>query len=147
MSFHSILASSSAAWIASAPISIAVLSNRPNGCRPTPMIATSFMADSSLSQWPEGERHNLVALVVGVQRDHGQLDVHSELEPGRVVLGEPALDGDHVVELDEAHPERDEVLTGRPGVGRPGRKALRGPRVERALPRQQQLAHAGGAAP
>src|SRR5215212_9557857 len=41
---HSTPASATAAKIASTPISIADLpSNRPNGCSPTPMMATSFM--------------------------------------------------------------------------------------------------------
>src|ERR1700757_4538512 len=44
MSFHSTPASASASRIASAAISIADLpSKRPNGCKPTPMTATSFM--------------------------------------------------------------------------------------------------------
>ena len=43
-SFHSTPASATAAKMASTPISIADLpSNRPNGCSPTPMIATSFI--------------------------------------------------------------------------------------------------------
>src|SRR6201990_2134187 len=43
-SFQSTPASATAAKMASTPISIAVLpSNLPNGCRPTPMMATSFM--------------------------------------------------------------------------------------------------------
>ena len=48
MSFHSTPASATAAKMASTPISIADLpSNRPNGCRPTPMMATSFIEASS----------------------------------------------------------------------------------------------------
>ena len=41
---------------------------------------------------------------------------------GRIVLGEPALDADHVVELHQADAERDEVLTGGPLYGAPGGK-------------------------
>src|SRR5580693_473821 len=48
MSFHSTPASVNANWMASAPICIAVLSNLPNGCRPTPMIATSLVIAMSL---------------------------------------------------------------------------------------------------
>ena len=35
----------------------------------------------------EGERYELVALVVGGERHHRQLDLHAELELGRVVFG------------------------------------------------------------
>ena len=43
MSFHSMPASASASRMASTPISMADLpSKRPNGCSPTPMMATSF---------------------------------------------------------------------------------------------------------
>src|ERR1700728_1903220 len=47
MSFQSTPASANANWMASAPICIAVLSNLPNGCRPTPMMATSLLISSS----------------------------------------------------------------------------------------------------
>src|SRR6185312_15999418 len=110
ISFQAIPASSRAAWMASAPICIAVLSNRPNGCRPTPMIATSFMrpTPSSRSDRREGERHDLVAFLVGGKRHHRQLEIHAEPQLFGIVLGEPALDPDHVAELNQPHTERHE---------------------------------------
>src|SRR5215207_1222291 len=96
MSFHSTPALATAAKMASTPIAIADLpSKRPNGCRPTPMMATSFIS-LILSRPAEGERHKLVALDIGGERNHGQLDLHAELQLGGVVLGEPAFDADHV---------------------------------------------------
>src|SRR6185437_9741812 len=71
MSFQSTPASVSAAWIASAPISIAVLSNRPNGWSPTPMMATSFVMGCSSLDRLEGERDEFIALVIGGERNHG----------------------------------------------------------------------------
>src|SRR6476620_12374012 len=68
-------------------------------------------------------------------------DLLAELELGRVVLGEPALDADHVVELHQADAERDEVLTRRALVWQPRGKALRRPRDEGAAPRQQHVRH------
>src|SRR6201999_3457662 len=65
MSFQSTPASVSADRIASAPICIAVLSNLPNGCRPTPMTATSFVISRLLVGRAEGERDDLVALGIG----------------------------------------------------------------------------------
>jgi hypothetical protein len=38
----------------------------------------------------------------------------AELQFLRVVLGQPSLDAHHVIELHQAHPERDEVLAGGP---------------------------------
>src|ERR1700756_2504614 len=145
MSFQSTPASVSADWMASAPICIAVLSCLPNGCRPTPMMATSLVISGSFwvdggdplhpapprSRSPldrlEGERDDLVAVSVGGKRDHGELDLPGALELGRVVLGHPALDSDHVTELDQADAKRHEVVTGRAGVGSSGREALGGP--------------------
>ena len=50
MSRHVTPASFRASWMASAPMAIAVLSpKRPNGWRPTPMMATSFMTRSPRS--------------------------------------------------------------------------------------------------
>src|SRR6478609_2364108 len=71
-SLHCTPASATAAKIASTPISIADLpSKRPNGCRPTPMMATSFIGGSSLDGLAS-ERDDLVAVVVGGERNHGQ---------------------------------------------------------------------------
>src|SRR5215831_11994413 len=110
-SFQSTPASWSAAWIASAPIWMQVLSNRPNGWRPTPMMATSSMSQLlSHSGWGEGEGEDLVAFVVGVQRDPGELDGHAEIEFVGIALGEASLDANDVVELDETDPERPELV-------------------------------------
>src|SRR5437879_13573831 len=119
MSFQSTPASPSADWMASAPICIAVFSNLPNGCRPTPMMATSLVISGSFlrpasprSRSPldrlERERDDLVAVGIGGERHHGELDLLAELQLGRVVLGQPALDPDHVAELHQTHTERHE---------------------------------------
>ena len=51
MSLHCTPASATAAKMASTPICMADLpSNRPNGCRPTPMMATSFISCSSVGR-------------------------------------------------------------------------------------------------
>src|ERR1700730_5733614 len=120
------------------------------------MMATSFIVEVSFrwrcrqsyeeSDGLEGERNDLVALVIGGQRHHGQLDVHAELELGRVILGQPAFDADHVLELHQADAERDEVLTDRALIRRAGREALRRPRDEGATPGQQHVRHLPGAA-
>src|ERR1700739_1621817 len=55
--------------------------------------------NSSALHRTEGERHDLVALVVGGERDHGQLDVHAELKLCRIVLGESPLDADPINSL------------------------------------------------
>src|ERR1700684_1279072 len=138
MSFQATPASFNANWMASAPICIAVFSNLPKGCRPTPMMATSLvMSDSSDRLEREGD--DLVAVSVGGERDHGELDLLSELQLGRIVFGQPALDADHVTELNQTHPERHEVVTGRTGVRGSGRGALRGPRDQGSVARQQVL--------
>src|SRR6476619_3811956 len=114
------------------------------------MMATSFVIDVSSLNRLEGERDDLVAVLVGGERDHGQLDLLAELELRRVVLGQPALDADHCVlpqaELHQADAERDEVLTRRAFVRCAGREALGGPRDEGAAPRQEHLGHLPGAA-
>src|SRR6516162_4716516 len=99
MSFQSTPASVKADWMASAPICIAVFSNLPNGCRPTPMMATSLVISGSFLDRLEGEREDLVAVGVGGQRHHGELDLLAELQLARVVLGQPAFHSDHVTEL------------------------------------------------
>src|SRR3954469_10332484 len=60
MSRHSIPASASARRIATAPISMAVVSpNRPNGCNPTPMIATPSLASSTVVSYATGRNANV----------------------------------------------------------------------------------------
>src|SRR4051812_44780253 len=85
--------------IASSPISIADLpGNRPNGCRPTPMIATSSIG-SSLRRSSrgrggrgEGVDHDLVPVVIDAERDHGQLPVLSDLRLAPLEAGQVGLD-------------------------------------------------------
>src|SRR4051794_40678415 len=97
MSFHSTPASVSADWMASAPISIAVFSNLPKGCRPTPMMATSLVMSGllcllavtrfirlrrvhdRLGDRPERERHDFVAVRIGGERHHDEFDLLAEL--------------------------------------------------------------------
>src|SRR3546814_9784763 len=86
MSRHSTPASSRAICTASAPMSKADLSpKRPNGWRPTPMMATSSIARSSALVAAGGDRrelegHDLVTVGVDVEGHHLQLDVHAEAE-------------------------------------------------------------------
>src|SRR5436190_13786306 len=110
MSRHSTLASASARRIAIAPMSIAVRSGkRPNGWSPTPMIATSFDMSVPLPDGRERERHDLVAVVVGVERHEHELHVHADLERRGVGLREPGLDLHLAGKLDVPHTERHEV--------------------------------------
>src|SRR3546814_3114156 len=86
MSRHSTPASSRAICTASAPMSKADLSpKRPNGWRPTPMMATSSIARSSALVAAGGDRrqlegHDIVTVGVEVEGHHLQLDVHAEAE-------------------------------------------------------------------
>src|ERR1700712_464279 len=136
--------------MASAPISTADFSNRPNGWMPTPMIATELdaavvMVGSPLNRL-EREGDDLVAVGIGREWNHRQLDLHAERQLRRIVLGQPTLDPHHVTKLHQTHAERHEVLARRTYVGRTGRKALRRPRDDRPAPRQQNVAHVGLAA-
>src|SRR5262245_24403996 len=92
MSRHATPASASARRMAIAPMSIPVRSpKRPNGCSPTPTIATSTSvpprarscAGAGLADGPEGERHDLVAVVVSPERYQHQLHVHADGEAVR----------------------------------------------------------------
>src|SRR5262245_4584552 len=115
------------------------------------MMATSFIVDP-LSGFDrlKRERDDLVAVLVGSERHHGQLDLLAELQSRRIVLGESALDANHCVlaqaELDQADAERDEVRTGRALVRSAGRETLGGPCDEGAAPRQEHLRHLAGTA-
>src|SRR3546814_19238882 len=92
MSRHSTPASSRAICTASAPMSKADLSpKRPNGWRPTPMMATSSIARSSALVAAGGDRrelegHDLVTVGVDVEGSTLQLDVHAEAELVGVAL-------------------------------------------------------------
>src|SRR5262249_18114739 len=93
-SFHATPASVQAARTASAPISRADFEpNRPNGWRPTPMIATSYILCSpgcSLDG-PEGVRQHLRAIGVGAERDDHQLELHTEADLLRIADGQTPL--------------------------------------------------------
>src|SRR4051794_939467 len=117
--------------MASAPISTADLSNRPKGWRPTPMIATSLVTGLSLDRL-EGEGDDLVAVSIGRERNHGQFDLHAELQLLRIVLGEPAFDANLVTQLNEADAERHEILARGSCIRCAGREPLRSPRDHRA---------------
>jgi len=108
-------------------------------------MATSFIGGSSLDRL-EGERDDLAAIVVGGERHHGQLDVHTELEFRRVVFGQAALDADDVFQLYQPDTEGNERLARGPPVRRTGREAPRRPRHEGSVPRQQQFRRIAGAA-
>src|SRR4051812_37945486 len=117
MSRHSTPASASARRIATAPMSIAVMSlKRPNGCSPTPMMATSSLLMRSSLHRCECERHDFVAGVVGVERYEHELHRHPDLEHRGIRLGEPGLDLHFAGQLDVADRERDEVLARRARV-------------------------------
>src|SRR6188472_2983943 len=99
---HCTPASVHAERMASAPISSADLGpKRPNGCSPTPMIATSSIWSVSLDG-PEGVGHDLGAVLVGPEGDDDELEVHADAQLGRVGDGEPSLDAHVVAELDDA---------------------------------------------
>src|SRR5262245_7509 len=90
-SFHAAPASTSAARSASAPMSIADLGpKRPNGCSPTPMIATSSTSARLLDR-RERVGHDLGAVLVDPERHDDHLDVHPDAELRRVAFGQPAF--------------------------------------------------------
>src|SRR5918994_1307011 len=149
-SVHCTPASAHAARTDSAAMSMADLpAKRPNGCSPTPMIATSSMSRSPLdSHGLERVGDDLRAVVVGPERHDHELDLHAELEHGRVALGQAGLDPDLVAELHEPDAVGPEGL-GRlaAGVGLLGQEVLGGPRPQRPPPGQQVAVETGGAAP
>src|SRR4051794_6892164 len=110
MSRHCTPASARARRIATAPMSMPDMpSKRPNGCNPTPMIATSSI---SASHRREREGHDLGAVVVGAERHDDQLHLAPGHELLRVGGGEPGLHLELARQLDVADAERDEVLAG-----------------------------------
>src|SRR5215831_11295310 len=87
MSRHSTPASARARRMAIAPMSIPVRSaKRPNGCNPTPTIATSTAspppgrsyAGARATEWLECEGHDLVAIVVGAEWHQHELHVDAD---------------------------------------------------------------------
>src|SRR6476661_3863402 len=138
---HCTPASVHAARMASAPISSADLGpKRPNGCSPTPMMATSSMS-IPLGR-PEGVGHDLGAVLVGPEGDDDELEVHADAQLGGVGDGEPTLDAHVVAELDDADAvglERLGRLAARVGLLR--EEVLRRVRPERALAGQQVALH------
>src|SRR5262245_34732627 len=106
MSRHSTLASASARRMAIAPMSIPVRSpKRPKGCSPTPTMATSISFPPRRRSWtrarsadrPKCERHDLVAVLVGAERDEHELHLHADSEALR--LREARLDPHLAAEL------------------------------------------------
>src|SRR5262245_9228525 len=115
MSRHSTPASARARRMAIAPMSIPVRSpKRPNGCNPTPPIATSTSSPPSGRSYaevrsghgPERERHDLVAIVVGAVRYQHQLHVDADPQPLR--RREARLDPHLIGEFHVADPVRHE---------------------------------------
>src|SRR2546423_776753 len=119
MSRHCTPASASARRIATAPISIAVVSpNRPNGCSPTPMMATSSTAVPLSADRLEGEGQHVVSVLVRAERNDDKFHLHSDAQAPGVRLGEPALDFDFVRELDVTDAVGNELMTVGAGVRR-----------------------------
>src|SRR5437762_6222241 len=95
---------------------------RPNGCNPTPTIATSMCCPLLLrarsrrrvasADGPEREGHDLVAVIVGAERQHHELHLHADAECLRISLREACLHLHLTVELDVSHAERDERAAG-----------------------------------
>src|SRR3954454_20671156 len=131
MSRHCTPASARARRIATAPMSMPdIPSKRPNGCSPTPMIATSSISASRLSACDGAKRegHDLGAVVLGAERHDDQLHLGPGHELLRVVGGEPGLDLELARQLDVADAVGDEGLAGGPRVRRRRRrKALDSP--------------------
>src|SRR5262249_8892516 len=154
-SFHSTPASTSAAWTASDAISIAGFSpNRPNGCKPTPMMATSFISKlldrsrNAGSDRREGDGHDLVPFVVDEEGNHAELDLHADTDVLGVLLGEARFNSYVVAEFDETDRERSEGL----GVLAAAELGLRQellccPRDDGAAAREQRVGHVRLAAP
>src|SRR4029453_2510972 len=142
MSRHATPASARARRMAIAPISIPVTSpKRPNGCRPTPTIATSTprppYARSSVgpgsADGPEGEGDDLVPRVVGGERPEHELHVHADPQPVR--FREARLDPHLVAELHVPHSVRREGFVRGARKGGRGRRELLGrPGPEAAPP-------------
>src|SRR4051812_37618724 len=110
------------------------------------MMATSFVMCGILSDRLEGEGDDFLTVVVGGERHHGQLDVLAELKLGGIILGQPALDANHVIELNKADAERNEILARRTLVRRTRGKALRCPGDECSSPGEQYFGHDRAAA-
>src|SRR5262245_21761089 len=108
-----------------------------------PMIATSF---TSAPDRLECEGEDLDAVGVDVEGHDPQLDLHAEVEPGWITLGQAGFDPHHVIELHEPDPVGLEVLAGRVSGERNHRwEALGRPRHEGPAPGKQDLCHHAGA--
>src|SRR3954469_23242200 len=104
MSRHSTPAFARACRIATAPISIAVVSpNRPKGCSPTPMIATSSTAVPLSAHRPKRESHHVVAVVVAAEGHDHQLHLHSDAQRRGIGLRQPRFDLHLIGQLDVAN--------------------------------------------
>src|SRR5262249_31663431 len=120
---HSTPASARARRMAIAPMSMPVRSaKRPNGCNPTPTIATSTSlppcersyGEVRSADRPECKRHDLVAIVVRATRHKHEL--HVDADPQTLRRREARLDPHLVGELHVADPVRHEGSSRRPDV-------------------------------
>src|SRR4051794_35083958 len=118
MSRHCTPASARARRIATAPMSMPDMpSKRPNGCSPTPMMATSSIATPLSAGRREREGHDLGAVVVGAERYDDQLHLAPRHELLRVGGREPGFHLELARQLDIADAEGHEVLPGGSRVG------------------------------
>src|SRR5262245_54508114 len=124
---------SASAWrIAIAPISMPVTpAKRPNGCNPTPTIATSTAmllysprCRRGSGHGPEREGDDLVALLVAAERHQHELHVHADPQPLR--LRETRLDLQLVRKLHVADAVRNEGVARRSGIRRRRRRKVLG---------------------
>src|SRR5262249_38491330 len=82
---------------------------RPNGCSPTPMIATSSMA-GSVRHGAERVHHAFRSL--GIRREGDRYQLHAVSDPHRLLVHvhEAGFDSADPLQLDVADEERDERL-------------------------------------
>ena len=138
------------ARIATAPISIA--SRLPGtgrtGAIPTPTIATSITRLLPLSDRPERERHDLVAVVVGAERHQDQLHLHADVHRFEITVDQSSLDPHLLRQLHVAEQVRHERLVRHVDeVGLFRHEPLCGPRVERAATVEGFVSHVGRTTP
>src|SRR5215468_7174720 len=122
---------------------------RPNGWRPTPMMARSGMGRlQSDGGGGERERHDDGVGVLVTERHDDQSHRTADGQVIRAAVDEHALHSQLAGNLDEPHVPGLEVdrIGELPGIGGLGEKALRRPRPQRALPAQQVTLDGGGAA-
>ena len=126
--------------MASAPMSMAdLVPNRPNGCRPTPMIATSSMSDlPTVGDRRERERHDLGAVLLRPERHDHQLHrpSRSAASPGRSPSDAPRPAPRHPTAPGRRRTAGRSRSSRRSAYGSFGQEALRRERPQRPPPRQ-----------